>query len=154
MSGESMLGPRRARTIKVSHSLDESVAARLKELAYSERVSESSIIELLLSGFFAMGNDETLGRIIRDSALTLRRNQPPHLSEHPSLSKLLDDLQNARNKLAASFQAWREQPGLDQLNAIGLARAELAAVLNQISRQNTEREQHGYTRDRDEQQLG
>ena len=133
-----MLGTRRARTIKVSHSLDESVAARLKELAYRERVSESSIIELLLSGFFAMGDDETLGRIIRDSALTLRRNQPPHLSEHPSLSQLLDELQNARYKLAKSFETWHEQPGLEQLNAIGLARAELSAVLNQIARQNSE----------------
>src|ERR1700730_7743008 len=138
MSGESMLGTRRARTIKVSHSLDESVAARLKELAYRERVSESSIIELLLSGFFAMGDDETLGRIIRDSALTLRRNQPPHLSEHPSLSQLLDELQNARYKLAKSFETWHEQPGLEQLNAIGLARAELSGVLNQIARQNSE----------------
>lgn len=150
MRGEAASGTRRARTIKVSHSLDESIAARLKQLAYSERVSESSIIELLLSGFFALGDDETLGRIIRDSALTLRRNQPPHLSEHPSLSKLLDELQNARQKLAKSFEAWREQPGLDQLNAIGLARAELAVVLNKISRQSYERERQNDARERGE----
>jgi hypothetical protein len=115
------------------------VDARLKQLAYSERVSESSIIELLLTEFFALGNDATLGRIIRDSALTLRRNQPPHLGEQLPLSKLLDDLQTARHKLVRSFEAWHEQPGIEQLNAIGLARAELATTLNQISRANDEK---------------
>jgi hypothetical protein len=139
MKDGDILGTRRSKTTKVSHSLDESVDARLKQLAYSERVSESSIIELLLTEFFALGNDETLGRIIRDSALTLRRNQPPHMAGQLPLSKLLDELQHARNKLVRSFEAWHGQPGIEQLNAIGLARAELATILNQISRKNEER---------------
>ena len=133
---DQILETGRARTNKVSHSLDGSVAARLKQLAYSGRVSESSIIELLLREFFALGDDETLGRIIRDSALTQRRNQPPHLAAQIPMSQLLDDLKRARRKLALSFQAWHEEPQLDRLNAIGLARAEVAAILNQISRAN------------------
>jgi len=129
-----ILDARRARTSKVSHSLDGSVAARLKQLAYSERVSESSIIELVLMEFFALGDDETLGRIIRDSALTQRRNQLPRLSAQVPMSQLLDDLKRARRKLVLSFEAWHEEPQLDRLNAIGLARAEVATILNQISR--------------------
>jgi hypothetical protein len=129
-----MLETGRARTTKVSHSLNRSVAARLKQLAYSERVSESSIIEFLLTEFFVLGDDETLGRIIRDSALTLRRNQPPHLNEQVPMHQLLDDLTRARHKLVRSFEAWHDEPKLDQLNAVGLARAEVASILNQISR--------------------
>lgn len=129
-----MLEAHRARTIKVSHSLHGSIAARLKQLAYSERVSESSIIEFLLSEFFVLGDDETLGRIIRDSALTLRRNQPPHVREHVPMSQLVDGLSHARQRLARSFEAWHAEPKLERLNAIGLARAEVASILNQISR--------------------
>jgi hypothetical protein len=128
------LETRRARTIKVSHSLQGSVAARLKQLAYSERVSESSIIEFLLSEFFVLGDDETLGRIIRDSALTLRRNQPPHMGEQVPMNQLMDELTDARQRLARSFDAWHADPKLERLNAIGLARAEVASILNQISR--------------------
>ena len=84
--------------------------------------------------FFALGDDETLGRIIRDSALTQRRNQLPRLSAQVPMSQLLDDLKRARRKLVLSFEAWHEEPQLDRLNAIGLARAEVATILNQISR--------------------
>src|ERR1700680_1365796 len=125
---------RRASTTKVSHSRHASVAARLKQLAYSERVSQSSIIEFLLKEFFVLGDDEKLGRIIRDSALTLRRNQPPHLNAQLSINELLDDLTHAHEKLVVSFEAWHEKPQLDRLNTVGLARAEVGSMLNQIAR--------------------
>jgi|GEM_PF-2790840 len=127
----------RRRANKVSHSLDSGLSARLKELAYSERVSESAIIEYVLSEFFVLGDNATLGRIIRDSALRLRRNQP-HFDRPLSMERLLDDVQEARLRLIQAFEAWHKQPGPESLKVVGLARAEIAAVLNRISRAQNE----------------
>lgn len=121
------------RSNKVSHSLDEPLAGRLKDLAYSERVSESAIIEFVLSEFFALGCNETLGRIIRDNMLPQRRNQPPHAGAQPPTYQLLDDLQQARQRLSDAFGAWHESPVIETLNGIALARAEIVAILKQIS---------------------
>ncbi|MDQ6767932.1 MAG: YdaU family protein [Candidatus Eremiobacteraeota bacterium] len=110
------------------------MANRLKRLAYCERVSESAIIEFVLQEFFSLGDDATLGRVIHDSALPLRRNQPLPANEPLTLNQLLAELQSARDRLVASFQEWNEQPDPESLKAVGLARTQLAVVLNQITR--------------------
>jgi len=128
----------RRQTNKVSHSLDLSIGARLKDLAYSERVSESAIIEYVLTEFFALADNATLGRIVRDSSLRLRRNQPKPFEQPLPMKQLLDELQEARLRLLQAFEAWHQQPGPESLKIVGLARAEITVVLGRISRAQTE----------------
>jgi hypothetical protein len=56
-------------SVNVSHDISE----RLRSLAYTHRLSESSIVEVALSMFFARGDDEILGVILKQLGATLRR---------------------------------------------------------------------------------
>ena len=56
-------------SVNVSHDISE----RLRSLAYTHRLSESSIVEVALSMFFARGDDEVLGVILKQLGATLRR---------------------------------------------------------------------------------
>jgi hypothetical protein len=56
-------------SVNVSHDISE----RLRSLAYTHRLSESSIVEVALTMFFARGDDEILGVILKQLGATLRR---------------------------------------------------------------------------------
>jgi hypothetical protein len=59
----------------VSHEISE----RLRNLAYSNGLSESSIVGVALTMFFARGDDAVLGSILKDLGASLRRR---HDSSH------------------------------------------------------------------------
>src|ERR1700720_4119698 len=60
---------------KLSANVDVELYERLRELAHVHRVSESSIVDLALRRFFAVGDDGALGAILHESGATLRRKQ-------------------------------------------------------------------------------
>jgi hypothetical protein len=60
---------------KLSANVDADLFERLRELAHVHRVSESSIVDVALRRFFALGDDAALGAILHKSGATLRRKQ-------------------------------------------------------------------------------
>jgi len=62
-------GQRNKISVNVAHDISE----RLRTLAYSNRLSESSIVEVALTIFFARGDDEVLGAILKQLGASLRR---------------------------------------------------------------------------------
>lgn len=66
---------------KLSANVDVDLYERLRELAHVLRVSESSIVDVALRRFFAVGGDEALGAILHEAGATLRRKQS---AKHPS----------------------------------------------------------------------
>jgi len=58
---------------KLSVNVDRDISERLRSLAYAHRLSESSIVEVALTMFFARGDDALLGVILRELGATLRR---------------------------------------------------------------------------------
>lgn len=63
------LGLRSKLSVNVAHDISE----RLRSLAYTHRLSESSIVEVALAMFFARGDDALLGVILKQLGATLRR---------------------------------------------------------------------------------
>lgn len=57
----------------VSHTLESSLAERLREFAFHERISESAVIEHALISFFSQGDDAALGEHLRKLGAALRR---------------------------------------------------------------------------------
>ena len=118
-----------ATALKVSHSLPPKIVERLKELAYWERVSESSIIEFLLNEFFALGDNATLGKIVKGSTMTHRRDRSPNASREPQeRSRLVERLLEARRTFSSAVEAWKAEPCVAKLNAAEIARLEIAAT--------------------------
>jgi|SRR5579863_4778115 hypothetical protein len=67
--GSKSIGQRSKLSLNVSHEISE----RLRSLAYSHRLSESSIVEVALTMFFARGDDAVLGAILKQLGASLRR---------------------------------------------------------------------------------
>lgn len=68
------IAPRRSMVAKVSHTLTVSLAERLEEFAFFQRISESAVIEHALATFFAQSsNDSELGDILRSTGAGRRR---------------------------------------------------------------------------------
>jgi hypothetical protein len=64
----------RGSVAKVSHTLNNSLAERLREFAFFQRVSESAVIEFSLQQFFDAGDDdEALGERLRRNGAGRRR---------------------------------------------------------------------------------
>jgi hypothetical protein len=57
---------------KLSVNVTSSISERLRSLAYLHRLSESSIVEIALAMFFARGDDELLGVMLRQLGATRR----------------------------------------------------------------------------------
>jgi hypothetical protein len=124
-----------ATALKVSHSLPPKTVERLKELAYWERVSESSIIEFLLNEFFTLGDNATLGKIVKASTMTHRRDRAAEPSVEPrDRGALMERLAHARQAFVTAVDAWRAQPCRSKLNATEVARLELVATREKIER--------------------
>lgn len=58
---------------KLSVNVGHDISERLRSLAYAHRLSESSIVEVALTMFFARGDDAMLGVLLRELGATLRR---------------------------------------------------------------------------------
>ncbi|MDQ2818662.1 MAG: hypothetical protein M3T49_10790 [Candidatus Eremiobacteraeota bacterium] len=58
---------------KLSITVPGDVGRRLRRLAFEQRLSESSVVEVALRNLFARGDDSLLGTLLRDNGATLRR---------------------------------------------------------------------------------
>jgi hypothetical protein len=58
---------------KLSVNVGHDISERLRSLAYTHRLSESSIVEVALTMFFARGDDAMLGVMLKELGATLRR---------------------------------------------------------------------------------
>jgi len=68
-SGSDAATERSKLSVNVGHDISE----RLRSLAYTHRLSESSIVEVALTMFFARGDDALLGVLLKELGATLRR---------------------------------------------------------------------------------
>lgn len=59
--------------IKLSVNVSADQGERLRTLAFEQRVSESSIVQVALHLFFGQGEDAQLGATLRAHGATLRR---------------------------------------------------------------------------------
>ena len=59
--------------VKLSVNVTRDVGIRLRRIAFDERVSESSIVEIALNGLFTEMSDAQLGEFLRSQGASLRR---------------------------------------------------------------------------------
>jgi hypothetical protein len=59
--------------VKLSVNVPSEQGDRLRTLAFEQRVSESSIVQVALRLLFARGNDAVIGLLLRENGATLRR---------------------------------------------------------------------------------
>ena len=59
--------------VKLSVNVTRDVGVRLRRIAFDERVSESSIVEIALNGLFTEMSDAQLGEFLRSQGASLRR---------------------------------------------------------------------------------
>jgi predicted transcriptional regulator len=60
--------------VKLSVNVSADVGNRLRRVAFNERISESSVVEIALAQLFGRsGSDAALGRTLREQGATLRR---------------------------------------------------------------------------------
>lgn len=59
--------------LKFSINVSADVGTRLKELAFQQRLSESSIVEVALKHLFSRVDDDVLGAFLRQNGACLRR---------------------------------------------------------------------------------
>jgi len=64
---------RKASIATVSHTLDSTIAERLRHFAFRERISESAVIEFALRSLFESGEEAELGLRLREAGAALRR---------------------------------------------------------------------------------
>jgi|SRR5579863_5240444 len=57
---------------KLSVNVNHQISERLRSLAYNYRLSESSIVEIALTIFFARGDDALLGLLLKQLGATRR----------------------------------------------------------------------------------
>jgi len=71
-SANSPLGDGQA--VKLSVNVSGEIGGRLRRLAFDERLSESSIVEIALAQLFGKNvHDGALGKFLRDHGASLRR---------------------------------------------------------------------------------
>jgi hypothetical protein len=62
-----------ARAVKLSVNVSAEVGWRLRKIAFEERLSESSIVEIALEQLFARTTETTVGKFLREHGASLRR---------------------------------------------------------------------------------
>jgi len=62
-----------ATAVKLSVNVTSTIGTRLRRIAFDERVSESSIVQIALDGLFEGRSDTDLGQFLRDNGASLRR---------------------------------------------------------------------------------
>jgi|SRR5450755_3343324 hypothetical protein len=66
-------GPQLPSATRLSVNISSEISKRLRLLAHTHRLSESSIVEVALAMFVARGDDAALGLLLRKLGATLRR---------------------------------------------------------------------------------
>ena len=61
------------KAVKLSVNVSSDVGQRLRSVAYEERLSESSIVQIALMLMFNETTDETVGEFLREHGASLRR---------------------------------------------------------------------------------
>jgi hypothetical protein len=59
--------------IKLSVNVSGAIGRRLRKVAFEERLSESSIVEIALALLFTRTSDANLGKYLRERGASLRR---------------------------------------------------------------------------------
>lgn len=59
--------------VKLSVNVSSEIGRRLRKVAFEERLSESSIVEIALEMLFARTTEATVGKYLRDHGASLRR---------------------------------------------------------------------------------
>lgn len=59
--------------VKLSVNVSNEIGSRLRKVAFEERLSESSIVEIALELLFAKSTDAQVGKFLRDRGASLRR---------------------------------------------------------------------------------
>jgi hypothetical protein len=59
--------------VKLSVNVPADLGERLRNLAFEQRLSESSIVQVALATFFSEGDNPHLGAVLRKHGATLRR---------------------------------------------------------------------------------
>ena len=62
-------------TVKLSVNVGEDVGLKLRQVAFEQRLSESSIVEVALALLFRRTDGPTLGSLLRQQGATLRRKR-------------------------------------------------------------------------------
>ena len=65
-------GAESAKRAKLSINVNHDVSERLRNLAYSHRLSESSIVEIALKQLFLKGDDTQIGALLNRLGATLK----------------------------------------------------------------------------------
>ncbi len=60
-------------SVKLSVNVSSDVGQRLRRIAFEERLSESSIVQIALTLMFERTPDETVGEFLREQGASLRR---------------------------------------------------------------------------------
>ena len=66
--GADAVGP-----VKLSVNVSHDIGSRLRKIAFDERLSESSIVEIALESLFSKSSDSQIGKFLRDRGASLRR---------------------------------------------------------------------------------
>ena len=61
--------------VKLSVNVSEEVGSRLRQIAFEQRLSESSIVEVALGLLFRRNDGPSLGTVLRQHGATLRRKR-------------------------------------------------------------------------------
>jgi len=62
-----------ASAVKLSVNVSSEIGKRLRKVAFEERLSESSIVEIALEMLFSRTTDATVGKYLREHGASLRR---------------------------------------------------------------------------------
>jgi len=65
--------PKAGSSGKLSVNVSHNVGSRLRKVAFEERLSESSIVEISLALLFSKSTDAQIGKFLRDRGASLRR---------------------------------------------------------------------------------
>ena len=63
-----------SRSVKLSVNVSSEVGHLLRQIAYAERLSESSIVQIALKRMFEQTTDAEIGEFLRENGASLRRN--------------------------------------------------------------------------------
>ncbi len=72
-SETSSVAPTTDKAVKLSVNVSSDVGQRLRSVAYEERLSESSIVQIALMLMFNETTDATVGEFLREHGASLRR---------------------------------------------------------------------------------
>jgi predicted transcriptional regulator len=61
-------------SVKLSVNVSSDVGHRLRDIAYTERLSESSIVQIALRQMFERTTNAEIGDFLRENGASLRRN--------------------------------------------------------------------------------